>query len=80
MFSSKAQNIENLVFRLEGTDIIINYDLLGEVEESYFITVFSSHNEFSAPIQFVEGDVGENIYPGTGKTVTWDARQELGGF
>ena len=75
-----AQQIENLVFRLEETNIIINYDLVGQAEESYFITVFSSHNGFSDPIQFVTGDVGENISPGTGKTVTWDARQELGDF
>ncbi|MCZ6521933.1 MAG: hypothetical protein O6848_10610, partial [Bacteroidetes bacterium] len=77
---SIAQQIENLTFRLEGTEIIINYDLLGEAEESYFITVFSSQNGFTDPLQFVTGDVGEEISPGTGKIVIWDARQELGDF
>jgi len=77
---SIAQQIENLVFRLERTSIIINYDLLGEAEESYFITVFSSHNGFSDPILFASGDIGENITPGIDKTVTWDAKQELGDF
>jgi len=56
-----AQQIENLTFRQEGTNIEITYGLLGDPNESYFITVFSSHNEFSDPIQFATGDIGENI-------------------
>lgn len=75
-----AQQIENLAFRQDGGNIIITYDLIGNAENIYLITVFSSHDNFSTPIESVMGDVGVEISPGTGKTITWDARQELGKY
>ena len=78
--SINAQQIENLVFRQEGVNIIVTYDLIGNTENIYAITVFSSHNNFSTPIKLVTGDAGAEISPGTRKMVTWDARRELGEY
>jgi len=52
---SVGQQINNLTFRLEGTTIVINYDLLGDTDKSYFITAFASHNNFTESLQFVTG-------------------------
>ena len=75
-----AQQIENLVFRQEGVNIIITYDLIGDTEKIYFITVFGSHDNFTTPIELITGEVGTEISPGTGKRITWDAKRELGEF
>jgi len=75
-----AQQIENLTFRLERTEIIINYDLLGDTDKTYFITAFASHNNFTNALQFVTGDVGEDVVPGNNKTITMDAVRELGNY
>ena len=77
---SIAQQIENLFFRQDGLNIMITYDLIGDTEKIYFITVFGSHDNFTTPIELITGDVGAEISPGAGKRITWDAKRELGEF
>ena len=77
---SIAQQIENLVFRQDGLNIMITYDLIGDTEKIYFITVFGSHDNFTTPIELIAGDVGAETSPGAGKRITWDARKELGEY
>jgi len=79
-YNLNAQQIENLAFRQEGVNVIITYDLFGGTEYNYFITVFSSHNDYNKALKSVTGDVGEEISPGSGKIITWEARQELGDY
>jgi len=79
-FTSTAQEIENLFRRIEGTNVILTYDLTGEPEQLFRIEIFSSHNNYSTKLVEVSGDVGENISPGRGKSVTWDAASELGNY
>lgn len=76
----KAQNIQNFAFKIEGTKIRATYDLSGEKAERYTITLFSSANDFTTPLKYVTGDVGEDVIPGTGKTILWDARREFAEF
>lgn len=73
----QAQNIQNLAFKIEGAEIRATYDLIGEVSERYTITLFSSANDFTTPLKYVIGDVGEDVIPGTNKTILWDARREF---
>ena len=79
-FTTTAQEIENLFFRIEGSNVIITYDLKGEPEQLFRIEVFSSHNNYSTKLIQVSGDAGENIAPGRAKSVTWDAAAELGNY
>ncbi len=75
-----AQNIKEFAFKIEGEKIRVTYNLLGEPSERYTITLFSSASNFSSPLRFVEGDVGEGVSPGDGKTILWDARREFSEF
>lgn len=72
----QAQNIQNLSFKVEGDKIRVTYDLNGETFERYTITLFSS-KDFTTPLKFVSGDVGEDVVPGIGKSILWDARSEF---
>jgi len=76
-----AQTIENVTAAAEGSKIIITYDLVSTDDNQKFdIELFSSHNDFEKPALLVKGDVGENIKPGAGKRVEWNARAELRNF
>lgn len=76
----QAQNIQNFTFKFEGDKIRATYDLTGETAERYTITLFSSANDFTTPLKYVTGDVGEDVTPGTNKSILWDARREFAEF
>src|SRR5688572_22051402 len=76
-FFSLAQKLENINARVQGNQIIIEYDLLSTGEKDrYEIALYASHNSFSSPLGLVQGDVGRNVYPGK-KKILWEARNEL---
>ena len=75
-----AQTVENVTRKVEGGSITITYDLIGVVGELYFISIYSSADNFNRPIISVEGDVGSDITPGRGKSVKWDAKKDLGDY
>jgi len=79
-FTTTAQEIENLFYRVEGSNVIITYDLKGEPGQLFRIEVFSSHNNYSTKLIQISGDAGEHITTGTAKSVTWDAAAELGNY
>ena len=73
-----AQSIQNVKATPQDGKVIVLYDLIGgKPEQKYTIDLFASHNNFSAPLTEVSGDVGKNITPGTGKKIIWDAALEL---
>jgi len=74
---SQAQNIKNFRYNLDGNKIKITYDLEGVPSDQYLITLFSSADNFTNPLRYVEGDVGEEVNPGEGKMIIWDARREF---
>jgi hypothetical protein len=73
----QAQVVQELSYKIEGDKIRVTYNLKGEPSERYTITLFSSANDFSSPLQYVTGDVGDDVIPGIGKTILWDARREF---
>lgn len=79
----KCQTVENVSARVgEGNMVTIQYDLKGEPEDERFrVKVYSSHDNYSAPLVQVSGDVSDTytIRPGNGKQIFWEA-QELGAF
>ncbi len=78
----QAQRIENVNAVLNQNETItIRYDLIGSDQNQRFrISIFSSHNNFSSPLNRVSGDVGNDIAPGTNRTILWQAKDELGNY
>jgi|GEM_PF-626973 len=76
-----AQTVKNVVARAEGNQVIVTYDLVGSTEgQKFTVNLKSSKDNFASPLKEVIGDVGENISPGTGLKITWDALKEIGAF
>jgi len=74
-----AQRLENI--RAEalngGERVIITYDLNGgSANQKFKVTVYSSHNNYSAPLTLVSGDVSD-VTPGPGKRIEWNAKNEI---
>ena len=75
---SNAQTVENVTSTFEGAKVMISYDLVFDHPGVLFdVQVFSSHNNYVTPVSQVTGDVGEDISPGKGKNIVWDAGAEL---
>jgi hypothetical protein len=69
------------VQRIESSQGKINiyYDLLDSVAgRSYTLNVYSSKDNFLAPLTQVEGDAGLEVKPGAKKKIVWNAVNELG--
>ena len=75
-----AQKIVNLRAEAQGDKIVVTYDLIGIPDDRYDVDLFSSHNNFAAPLRQVKGDVGKNLQGGAAKRIEWDAKLELGDF
>lgn len=64
--------------RLGGT-VAIHYDLIDSIaSRTYTVTIFSSKDNFTSPLEKVTGDTGLEVKPGPGRKVIWDATAELG--
>jgi len=73
-----AQQVENIAAELQGEQIVISYDLNHpDLSIKLKVQIRSSHNNFSAPLKEVTGEVGENVSPGTGKRIFWNYKEEL---
>ncbi len=78
---SFSQKLENQKAIVQGDKIIVTYDLsLGFPGDKFDVSLYGSHNNFSSPLQRVNGDVGRGLTPGKGKTIEVDARNEIGNY
>lgn len=76
-----AQTITIKKVELAGEKIIVHYDLDdSNPNNEYKLDLYSSADNFVAPLAKVKGDIGPEIKPGTGHKVEWSIREELGGF
>ncbi len=74
-----AQNIQiNNVTEQQGR-VIVNYSITPKVQgEKYNLQMFGSHDNFTQPLTFVEGDIGRDVASSkTSYTAIWDAAKEL---
>lgn len=83
--SAFAQRVENIKAEVlgDGEKVIITYDITGASEGQKFkVTLYSSHNNFAAPLSLVTGDVGRDreLPAGLGKRIEWSAKSELKEF
>lgn len=70
-----SQNVRELHFVQEGKQIIVSYDLIGDISDSYFIELFVSEDgglNWSSLIGNTSGDIGKNVEPGSCKKIIWD--------
>jgi hypothetical protein len=79
--SLSAQTITNVHARQEGLEIIITYDMAGELKKNDKIKVGYSTDGGRGykTISGAEGDVGKNVKPGTGKEISFLANDALAG-
>jgi hypothetical protein len=76
-----GQSLQNIKASLQKDSVIISYDLVSSHTQDYYtVEVYSSHDNFSNPLKAVSGDVGPEIKPGLGKTITWMVKAEMGPF
>jgi hypothetical protein len=83
LFSTKgiAQSLKNIRANASGDQVSITYDIDGGGSaQSFSVSIFISSDNFSRPLSMVIGDVGENVTPGPGKTITWNAADETGNY
>jgi hypothetical protein len=80
-FVTAAQVVNIQKVELAGEKIIIHYDLEdSNPNNEYKLDLYSSVDNFGAPLAKVKGDIGPEIKPGTGRKVEWSIREELGGY
>src|ERR1700755_762821 len=81
-FQLSAQRLENIHAEVinGGERVMITYDITGvPVNQKFKISVYSSHNNYSAPLTQVTGDIN-NVGPGVGKRIEWNARNEMNDY
>ncbi|MCX6132212.1 MAG: hypothetical protein NTU47_00250 [Ignavibacteriales bacterium] len=74
--------VTNVSFRLVGTRIAVNYDLEGMEKETYRTRISlrkESDSTFVYVPRQVNGDVGDGVYAGANKQITWDFLTEFPG-
>ena len=76
-----AQTITNVQARQEGLEIIITYDMAGELqgEDEIILSYSTDGGRNYKPISGADGDVGKNVKPGTGRYISFLANDALAG-
>ncbi len=73
-----AQQISYLQAITTGDFVTIYYDLDSTLSgQLLHVDLFSSHDQYQQPLQYVRGDVGDHIKPGKMKKIEWGAKKEL---
>jgi hypothetical protein len=78
MYSSPlaAQTVSQVRATADSSVVTILYDLQGTIEgQLYQVELYSSHNAFSTPLQYVYGEVGNNIQAGKDKKIIWQTKE-----
>ena len=76
-----SQKLENLKAVVQGEKIIVSYDISqGYDGDKFDISLYASHNNFTSPLQRVNGDVGRGLTPGKEKKIEVDAKNEIGNY
>lgn len=76
-----SQSVVIKKVELAGENVIVHYDLDdSNPNDEFLINLYSSKDNFSAPLTKVSGDVGMEVKPGLDKKITWKIRDEYGGY
>ncbi len=79
--SLTAQTISNVHARQEGLEIIISYDMEGELheKEEIMLGISTDGGRNYKPVSNAEGDIGKHVKPGRNKEIYFLANDALGG-
>jgi hypothetical protein len=76
-----AQSIVIKKVELAGENVIVHYELDdSNPNNEYLINLYSSKDNYFAPLTKVTGDVGMEVKPGVNNKITWKIRDEYGGY
>lgn len=79
--SLHAQSLALDWVEVSGHNVIVHYNLEdNNSNNQYLVNLFTSKDNFAAPLTRVTGDVGTEVKPGMNKKITWDITQEVGAF
>lgn len=77
--ASKAQEFTIKSIELTAEQVIVYYDLVDTTKNrTYTVFVYSSRDNFLAPLTKLSGDVGMEVKPGKNRRVVWSSKEELG--
>jgi hypothetical protein len=80
-FPLAAQTIEFDWVQISGNDIIVHYSIDDQNPlHAYTVNLFSSHDNFAAPLLKLSGDHGNEVKAGKGRQIHWHITEELGKF
>lgn len=78
---SPAQTIEMGIIETAGDKVIVHYKLDDpNPNHLYAVSLYSSKDNFIAPLTRVKGDVGTEVKPGSDNKIIWDITSELGAY
>ncbi|HMJ69565.1 MAG TPA: Ser-Thr-rich GPI-anchored membrane family protein [Cyclobacteriaceae bacterium] len=83
LFSSAAfaQSVVIKKVELAGEQVIVHYELEdSNPNNEYLINLYTSKDNYFAPVTKVTGDVGMDIKPGADKKIYWKIRDEYGAY
>jgi hypothetical protein len=72
-----SQSIENVRAQMQDKTVLITYDLTGNSDQKFNISVYGSHNNYASPLRLVSGAVGEGLTAGKSKIIEWRVGEEL---
>ena len=76
-----CQKVQINKVELAGEKIVVHYDLDDTTPgNEYLLNLFSSVDNYNAPLAKVTGDIGPEVKPGAEKKVEWAIRDEYGGY
>jgi hypothetical protein len=78
--SGYAQSVNITKVEVDGDNMIVNYTLESpNAGHRFLLNLYSSKDNFSAPLAKVTGDIGQEVKPGDNRIV-WNVRQEYGNY
>jgi hypothetical protein len=80
-FTVFGQTISVTKVELSGKKVIVYYDLDdNNPNNEYLLNLYASKDNYAAALTKVNGDVGPEIKPGTGKKIEWSITEEYGEY
>lgn len=79
-YSGYCQKLQITRLELVNDQLVVHY-LIDDANPNneYLVTLYSSKDNFSAPLSKVSGDAGQEVKPGS-KKISWNIRSEYGDF
>ena len=79
LLSAQELKVKNVRFEDKGETVEIKYDLEGEADTKYLVSVMLSYDDGKTlPVntRYLKGDIGKNIRPGTEKEIIWELKKD----